>query len=307
MKIGILHHDLEEQEKIIAEELIKNGFEVKLYDLRKVSLEELKRNDVILNRVFASVANRNYNDNLMALEQLRYLENCGVTCLNSYFTTKCDYSKHFSAQIMIEKGILSPDTFLIKSMDQLEDAKKFAEKYGLEKGIPIVLKRDIGGRGKDIHLIKNVDDLEKKIKMALLDAKDDGYSSGYVLQEFIESVLPHDYRVSIVNGEIIYSMTRSFIKDRESNKTWISSMTLGSKEKYVKLPDKIRDISLRATKAIGAFFNDTDVIVSAKGPYIIENNPTPNFAKRQVGNESSKREVVISKLVEEIRRIRDGK
>ena len=47
MKIGILHQNLEYQEKIIADDLIKEGFEVKLYDLRKVSIEELETNDII--------------------------------------------------------------------------------------------------------------------------------------------------------------------------------------------------------------------------------------------------------------------
>jgi len=302
MRVGILIQDLEEQEKIIANDLREEGFEVELYDLRKASIEEMAKNDVVLNRVFASVANRNYNDNLLALEQLRYLESRGVKCLNSYFTTKCDYSKHFSAQTMIKAGIRSPDTFLIRTMDDLSSAKEFAEKYGLLDGTPVVLKRDIGGRGKDIHLIKNMEELEEKVEIALTEAKDDGYSAGYILQEFVDSILSHDYRVSMVNGEIVYSMTRSFVADEESGRAWISSMTLGSKEEKVELPKEIKEISLGATKAIGAFFNDTDVMVGKKGAYIIENNPTPNFAKRQEGNESSKREIVISKLVEEIKR-----
>jgi len=307
MKIGILHQDLEYQEKIIADDLIKEDFKVKLYDLRKTSVEELKTNDIILNRVFASVANRNYNDNLLALEQLKYLESLGVKCINSYFATKCDYSKHFSAQTMLKKGILTPDTYLITDISQIGEAKIFAEKYGINNGSPIVLKRDIGGRGKDIHLIKNMNDLEKKVKTALLEAKDDRYSAGYILQEFVESILPYDYRVSIVNGDIIYSMTRSFIKDEESGRSWISSMTLGSIEKEIELPENIKEISLKATESICAFFNDIDIIVGTKGPYIIENNPTPNFAKRRKGNESNKKEVIIGKLVAEIKRIRNEK
>ena len=29
--------------------------------------------------------------------------------------------------------------------------------------------------------------------------------------------------------------------------------------------------------AIGAFLNNIDVVITKKGPYVIENNPTPNF------------------------------
>lgn len=306
MKVGILHHDLEEQEKVLRDELISHGFEVTLYDVRAVSVSDLKSNNVVLNRVFASVANRNYKDNLLALGVLKKLKEDGVCCINSYFTTRCDYSKYFSFLAMKKARVLTPETFFIGGLKGLDDVIDFSRKVGFDFGSPVVLKRDIGGRGKEIHLVKSEEDMVGLLKNLIEEDQDDGYAGGYVVQEFIKSVLDYDYRVSMVNGKIVYSMTRSFIKD-DSGEKWIASMTLGSKERRIELPKSISSISLAATKSIGGFFNDVDIMVGNRGAYVIENNPTPNFAKRQKGSESEKMNIVINELVKEIVEIGDEK
>jgi RimK family alpha-L-glutamate ligase len=305
MKVGILHHDLERQEEVLRDELVDRGFEVGLYDVRTVSISDLAENDVVLNRVFASVANRNYRDNLLALDVLEELEDRGVHCINSHLTTKCDYSKYFSALKMKEAGVMTPETFFIGDLSELGNAVDFARKVGFDFGSPVVLKRDIGGRGKDVHLVKTEEHLVESLNTIFGKVGEDDYEGGWVVQEFVKSVLDYDYRVSMINGKIVYSMTRSFVKDEESGETWIASMTLGSKETYIELSEKIRNISLLATESIRGFFNDVDIMVGEKGPYVIENNPTPNFAKREEGSESDKMNVVISELVKEITAIRD--
>lgn len=299
MKIGILHHDLEEQEEVLGELLSSRDFEVSFYDVRDSSLENLFSSDVVLNRVFASVANRNYEDNLLTLNVLEKLEAKKVRCINSHFTTKCDYSKYFSFLKMKDAGVLTPETFLIKNLDELDEAVSFSRKVGFDSGMPVVLKRDIGGRGKDIHLVKTEEELIGLLKKSIGEVQEDGYKGGYIVQEFVKSILDYDYRVSMVDGEIVYSMTRSFVSD-DSGEKWIASMSLGSKENKVELPVEIERISLRATESIGGFFNDADIMVGEKGAYIIENNPTPNFAKRADGNDNGKMELVISKLVDRL-------
>ncbi len=300
MRVGILHQDLEDHEIFLCEELKSHGLETFLYDIRETSVDELSENDVILNRVFASCANRNFNDNLLALKVLEELESQGVKCINSHYTTSCDYSKYLAAKKMKEKGVLTPETFFVKDLHEISDAISFAQ----ECSFPVVLKRDIGGRGKDIHLIKTPDELRRKLEYVFVEGNEDGYNAGYIVQEFVKSVLDYDIRISMVNGEIIYSMTRSFVSD-ESGESWIASMSLGSKEGQIELSKDIQTLALNSTKTIGAFFNDVDVMVGEKGAYIIENNPTPNFAKRK--EKSEKQEIVISKLVEEIKGVMNGK
>jgi len=295
-KIAILHQELEDQERKMEYLFEKEKNKVQYVDIRKTNLRELKEFDLVINRVFASVANRNYLDNIKTLKLLKKLEEKGVSCINSYYTTKCDYSKYFSYKEMRKNNIKTPKTFFIKDKNRIEKALDFAQKNSFKKNKPIVLKRNIGGRGKDIHLIESKEKLEN-ILLEKLENKEN-YQGGYILQEYIESILPYDYRISTINGKIIYSITRSFIKDEESGKEWISSMSLGSEEKIINPPEEIKKLAIEATKTIKGFFNDVDIIVGEEGPYIIENNPTPNFAKRRI--ESNKEEEVLSKLIEEI-------
>jgi RimK family alpha-L-glutamate ligase len=295
MNIGILVQDLEDQEKEIQLELERKGISSEIIDVRKTNLEYLSKKDLILNRVFASVANRDYKDNLKTLDYLEKLEEKGTRCVNSFFTTLCDYNKYFSSKVMKDNGVINPETFLVQNESHLVKAKNFFKEYGEKRNQPVVFKRNMGGRGKEIFLISNKKELEKKV-LESLSNKD--YNAGYILQEFIKSDLPYDYRISVIGEKIVYSMTRSFIDSGDGN-SWISSMTLGSKETLVDAPEKVKEAAIKATKSIGAFFNDVDIIVKDDVPYIIENNPTPNFAKRKEA--SKKKELVIKNLVEEIK------
>ena len=57
--------------------------------------------DLVLNRVYASVANRNSRDVETTLELMRSLESRGVLCLNSYSSCRADYSKAFACEAPI--------------------------------------------------------------------------------------------------------------------------------------------------------------------------------------------------------------
>ena len=70
MKVAILHHDLEPSEKKIKEFLIEKKLYVELIDIRKVKLTNFQDFDLVLNRVYASVANRDFPSIIKTLELL---------------------------------------------------------------------------------------------------------------------------------------------------------------------------------------------------------------------------------------------
>ena len=94
MKVVILHHDLEFAEKKMAEVFTQKGCETLLIDVRNAQLLDFEGVDLVLNRVYASVANRDHSAISKALELLQNLEEDGVYCLNSQFTSFYDYSKY---------------------------------------------------------------------------------------------------------------------------------------------------------------------------------------------------------------------
>jgi RimK family alpha-L-glutamate ligase len=267
MKIAILHQDLEYQEKVIKEKLEEEGFPTDLIDVRKTTSKELSNYSLILNRVFASVANRNYEDNLRTLDLLKKTT---TKSINSYFTSKCDYSKYFASTVLDEKEIRNPKTTLLKSAKEIKQGLLFAKKCGY----PIVLKRDIGGRAKEIFLIENESKLESKLNYLFQSSNE--YKGGYILQKKINSIYDHDYRVGVINGKIIFCNTRSIVADEEGKK-WITSASNGSIVLNIKTPPEIGKIAIESSKAIQATMNEVDIIVDENGPVIIENNPTPNY------------------------------
>ena len=101
MKIAILHHDLEDSEKKMQELLVEGGILVKMLDVREASIEDFYDVSFVLNRVYASVANRDYSSISKTLALLKALEEKNIKCLNSYLTTFYDYSKYDSYKNLI--------------------------------------------------------------------------------------------------------------------------------------------------------------------------------------------------------------
>jgi glutathione synthase/RimK-type ligase-like ATP-grasp enzyme len=273
MKVAILHHDLEFAEKKIAEVLRLKGVQVEMYDIRKVNIENLAKNDLVLNRIYASVANRDYESISKTLELLKNLEKRGVYCLNSYKASMFDYNKYKSFLIMKKNKIPTPETILIDSEENIEEkTKEIVEKLKL----PLILKRNIGGRGKDISRVKSSDDVLNNLKEKFKNAKKENYEGGFIAQEFINSSRDYDCRLGIIDGNIGFSYSRSLIS-LGSEEKWLASTTNGSVEGIYDAENIEKQIGLKTSNLIESKFNELDIMFTEGGPVIIENNPTPNY------------------------------
>ena len=280
MKIGILHQDLEYSE-LEFKNIFENefGIETRLFDVRKDisnKLDSFKPN-LVFNRVYASVANRCYGDVKNTLDILNKLENKGVFCVNSFKTSSYDYSKFNAAKCMRENGVSTPETLLVRdlSKDSRRSIDAFVEKYKF----PIVLKRDTGGRGKDISKIDSLRELYPSLEKLVNSAPKELYFGNFVLQEFIKSSQDTDCRITIVDGRFFEAIARTLISYGDGDEIWLASYSLGSKY-FPHEPSKEElNLALNATKSIGALFNVVDIITSEKGEVIIENNPTPQYVK----------------------------
>jgi glutathione synthase/RimK-type ligase-like ATP-grasp enzyme len=276
LRIGILHHDLEWAEMEMGRLLREKGFEVIYVDVRGLDYDELFDCDCVLNRIYASVGNRDCRSNVKVLNLLRDLEDKGVYCLNSYLATLNDYSKSKSSEIMSKNDISNPRTIFIKSIKR---NKSKVLRFAKDEGYPLIIKRDMGGRGKDVLKVENKDELFFFLEK--IHNESDGYDQGFVVQSFAENVRGHDCRIAIVNGKFAFSFSRSLVSVREDESPWLASVSRGSKKEDYMPDEEAIELAKKATLAIDATFNEVDVTFCETGPMIIENNPTPNYMEGQ--------------------------
>ena len=271
MKVAILHQDLEWVEEKMQKLFQERGAQATLHDVRTATVEDIAGSDLVMNRVYASVANRDYRDNLSTLSLLAALEAHGIPCLNSYATTQSDYSKAHAAHLLQQAGVETPATRKVVHVDEITGARAFAR----EQGYPIIVKPDMGGRGKGVQKVTNEAALVSALEQGLTDA---GYGAGYIVQEFIPSVRDIDCRIAIIDGGFAFSYSRT-LTSRNGETPWFASTSKGSQEgPYTPTQEEIA-IARRASTAIGSLFNEMDICFADRGPVIIENNPTPNYTK----------------------------
>lgn len=280
MRIGILHHDLEFAEKKMAEVIKKRGHDSYLIDVRSAKLDDFHDTDLVLNRVYASVANRDYFAIEKTLGLLKKLEKNDIKCLNSYKTSLFDYNKYLQSTEMTKAGIRNPKTILIDNSKNLEETAKYLKK---ELGLPIIIKRNLGGRGKDISRVSTIDEIQKDLEKKFSDSINEKYFGGYIAQEFAKTIKNHDCRIGVINYKPMFSYGRSLIKSN-SEDGWLASMSNGSKKVEYDANKSEKELAKKSTELIGAQFNELDIMFTIDGPTIIENNPTPNYFDSDAGN-----------------------
>jgi len=298
MKIAILHQDLEWAEEELQRQFQSRDIQTGLYDVRTTTVDDLIGYDLVLNRVYASVANRNWRDNIASLDLLHELESEGIPCLNSLHTTKVDYSKAYSAEVMMRKGVLTPKTILLAN-GETSPAYRFASNVGY----PLVVKRDMGGRGKDLVRVNNEQELRQTLDNMFSPGYQAQYGAGIVVQEFLHSVGNYDCRIAIIDGELAFAYTRTLIQAGSSEDSWLASVARGSDMfDYEPKPEEVA-VALKATKAIGALFNEVDIAFTKDGLAIIENNPTPNYDETELHRVESVASLIVDKYIHKNARV----
>jgi glutathione synthase/RimK-type ligase-like ATP-grasp enzyme len=220
--------------------------------------------DLVFNRVMPSIAAKDHNfHQALYKEYLEELEKSNAIVINSLNASIADIDKLFSTDCMKEQEIPTPKMYKanFQSIDMITQ----------KLGFPIIRKPSMSGRSGGVIKCNNMSELTKAL---LIDDIVNGY---VVLQEYIESVVPHDYRVLVCNGKILFAISRSLVDG------WMGSISKGSKAFHLtSIPTDMEKLAIEASKSIGAVINGIDIVVGKDGPVVIENNPTPNFRKSYI-------------------------
>lgn len=273
MRVAVLHQDLEWSERLIRQAVALRGHECALVDIRAVDAAGLAGFDLVLNRVYASVANRNWLDNAKTLAVLEDLAEMGVQCINSLPATRADYDKCLAGRAMAAQGIATPPTRLLHGReDYVRQAGEIAA-----WGFPLVVKPNMGGRAREVRKLNHPAEFLNWLDTAFSRVALDRYAAGFVVQPYLKNARPYDIRIAIIDGDFAYAYSRSLVALEPAGECWVGSVSLGSTIGEYSPGEEEIALAARATEAIGATINEVDLMATEAGFVVIENNPTPGF------------------------------
>ena len=170
---------------------------------------------------------------------------------------------------------------LLKSEDLIKDLN-----------LPMVTKITNGSQGKGVEIQKTKMDLEKYLKK--------NKEETIIFQKFVEN--EGDYRVFIIEQDIIYSIKR---KSKDDKKEFRNNQSLGGTSEKSEIPKEAMDIAKKASKVMAFDISGVDLI-KEKGTnnwYVLEVNSAPQFDWEEKGKESiADYREVLDKFVEIIDR-----
>ncbi|MBU1100028.1 MAG: lysine biosynthesis protein LysX [Bacteroidetes bacterium] len=255
MKVGMLHSLIRKEEKYLIEEFSKhNDVELVMIDDRKLNFV-LGRNefdyDVLMERSI---------NHSRALHALRIFESLGVKCVNSSEVATVCGDKLLTSIALQEAGIPQPE---VRVAFTEESALAAIE----EMGYPVVLKPAVGSWGRLITKVNDRDAAE-----AILEHKTvlgSYHHSIFYIQKYVEKD-GRDIRSFVIGDECIAAIYRE-------SEHWITNTARGAKAYNCPLTDEIRDLSLRAAKAVGGGIVAIDLFETADGISVNEVNYTMEF------------------------------
>ena len=256
MKVGILLSRVRVEEKLLFEAFRNRGIEFDRIDDRELILDldkdNLQEYDVIVERCI---------NHSRALHALLVLNQQGIKTVNRYEVAQVCGDK-LNTNIRLEQaGVPCPQTRVAFTE---ESALKAIE----EMGYPVVLKPAVGSWGR---LLSKVNDRE--CAEAILEHKTilgSYHHSIFYIQKYVDKPQKRDIRSFVVGDENICAIYRTAPH-------WITNTAQGGVATNCPLNDELKDISLRAAKAVGGGVVAIDLFESDEGYSVNEVNYTMEF------------------------------
>lgn len=257
LKVAMLHSLIRLDEKYLIDEFKKHPeVELILLDDRKITFHLGKDRerfdfDVVLERCI---------NHSRALHSLIILESAGIRCVNT-------------AKVATTCGdkLLTSLALKVHNVPQPEVRVAFTEESALqaieEMGYPVVLKPAVGSWGRLLAKVNDRDAAE-----ALLEHKTTlgtYHHSIFYIQKYIEKK-GKDIRSFVVGDECIGAIYRT-------SPHWITNTARGGIATNCPVTDELREISLRAAKAVGGGIVAIDIFETEQGLLVNEVNYTMEF------------------------------
>lgn len=194
---------------------------------------------------------------IFRMDALRCLEQAGVRVVNSARAIEHGVDKYYTAALLEEAGVPTPRTVVTERLDDALAA--FAELGG-----DVVVKPIFGSEGKGMVRVSDPDTAYRACRALELGR----YI--YCLQAYV----PHgreDIRAFVVGDRVVGAMLRR-------GKDWKTNAAQGAKSEPFALDERLRDLSVRAAKSVGAEHAGVDILPCEDGSYsVLEVNTIPGW------------------------------
>ncbi len=194
---------------------------------------------------------------IFRMDALRMLEHSGVKVINSATAIEHGVDKYYTSARLHDAGLPTPRTIVA---ERFEDAMAAYEALGGD----VVVKPLFGSEGRGIVRVTDADTAYRAFRALELGR----YI--YCLQEFV----PHgcaDIRVFVVGDRVVGAMTRR-------GDGWKTNAAQGARVEPFEADAVVTDLSLRATRVVGAEHAGVDILPGDDGTYsVIEVNTIPGW------------------------------
>ena len=193
---------------------------------------------------------------IFRVDVLHRLEDLGVRVVNSARTIERTVDKYYTSALLEDRGIPTPRTVVTERFDEATEAFK-------ELGDAVV-KPLFGSEGRGMVRVCDEDAAYRVFRALELGRY------VFYLQEFI----PHaneDIRAFVIGGEVVAAMVRRA-------DTWKTNVAKGARTEHLELSEGLRQLSLRASRVLGADYAGVDILkAEGGGYYVTEVNGIPGW------------------------------
>lgn len=195
---------------------------------------------------------------IMRLNVLHMLQQVGVLVYNQGRAIERTVDKAMTSFLLLQHGVATPATWVCESRAQAEEVRELAAM----KQQPLVMKPLFGSQGLGVRKLLADEPMPVPMQQYV-----DGV---YYLQALIETTdAPHDYRVFVINGQVIAAMKRT-------GASWVNNVAAGGRCEAFVPNDAITKLALQAASAVDIDYCGVDIIQSVSGEYyVLEVNSIP--------------------------------
>ncbi len=194
---------------------------------------------------------------IFRMDALHRLENAGVRVINPAAAIERGVDKYYTLTLMEDQGLPVPRTVVTERFD---DAMAAFEELGRD----VVVKPLFGSEGRGMVRVSDKDTAHRVFRALELGRY------VYYLQAYVSHGC-EDIRVFVVGDKAVAAMTRR-------GRNWKCNLSNGAAAEPLKLDEKLRDMSVRAARALGADYAGVDILPKQGGGYdLIEVNTIPGW------------------------------
>ncbi|MDQ5883628.1 MAG: Alpha-L-glutamate ligase [Patescibacteria group bacterium] len=221
----------------------------------RVGSEYIKDVDIIIPRIGASVT-------VYGAAVIRQFDLMGEPSTLTSTALIRSRDKLRSLQILSKSGVGIPKSVFARH-PKADDVKVMIEEAG---GTPVILKLLEGTHGTGVIKADSVSSAKSAVEAF------SGIKKDIIVQEFIEEAKGKDIRAFVVDGEVVGAMERSGQGDE-----FRSNLHKGGIARPIELTVKEKAVAIEAANLHGLTVAGVDMLISARGPLIIEVNSSPGL------------------------------